>query len=396
MGWLRLAIKYIAYHKFKSLILIACIFLTAFLPIAIGLLLQQFNQKIVARATETPIVIGAKGSRLDLTLHTLYFKTPIDETIPFSHVRDIRDTEWANPIPVYSKFTAKDFPIVGTNLDYFDFRGLRLEAGNGLVTLGDCVIGSKVWEKTRIGIGETLISDRENLLDIGGSTPLKMHVRGILKTTDTPDDWCVFVDLKTAWIIEGLGHGHQELADVADEESDLKILNRDDEKIVASAAVRPYLEINDSNIDSFHFHGETKDFPISSIIAVAPDKKSQTLLIGRYQACVDDAQAVIPESVVGQLMSMVFRVKQFFDANAILIAISTALLLLLVVLLSLKLRQREMDTMFKLGCSRGTILLLQVGEMAIVFLVSAVLVAFATGFVWQISGGLVQRLLLGQ
>ena len=93
---------------------------------------------------------------------------------------------------------------------------------------------------------------------------------------------------------------------------------------------------------------------------------------------------------------MVFRVKQFFDANAILIAISTALLLLLVVLLSLKLRQREMDTMFKLGCSRGTILLLQVGEMAIVFLVSAVLVAFATGFVWQISGGLVQRLLLGQ
>ena len=393
MGWLRLAIKYIAYHKFKSLILIACIFLTAFLPIAIGLLLNQFNQKIVARANETPIIIGAKGSRLDLTLHTLYFKTPIDETITFSHVNDIRETSWATAIPIYSRFTARKFPIVGTNLDYFDFRGLRLEAGSGLVTLGDCVIGSKVWEATKVGVGQSLISDRENLLDIGGSTPLKMHVRGILKTSNTPDDWCVFVDLKTAWIIEGLGHGHQELAN---EESELKILNRDDEKIVASAAVRPFLEINENNIDSFHFHGDTKDFPISSVIAIAPDEKSETLLIGRYQTGVDDVQVVVPKTVVGQLMSMVFRVKQFFDANAILIAISTALLLLLVVLLSLKLRQREMDTMFKLGCSRGTIVMLQIGEMAIVFLISAVLVAYASFFVWQISGGIVQRLLLGQ
>ena len=142
MGWLRLALKYIAFHKFKSLILIACIFLTAFLPIVMGLLLKQFNEKIVSRANETPVVIGAKGSSLDLTLHTLYFKTSIDETIPFSHVDDIRETGWANPIPVYSRFTAKEFPVVGTTLDYFDFRGLRIEAGDGLVTLGDCVLGN--------------------------------------------------------------------------------------------------------------------------------------------------------------------------------------------------------------------------------------------------------------
>ena len=394
MGWLRLALKYIAYHKFKSLILIACIFLTAFLPIAINLLLKKFDEKIVSRAAETPVVIGAKGSGLDLTLHTLYFKTSVDETIPFSHTNDIRETGWAKPIPVYSRFTAKkDFPIVGTTLDYFDFRDLSIETGDGLVTLGDCVIGSKVAEKAGITVGESLISDRKNMLDIAGSTPLKMHVRGILKPSNTPDDWCIFVDLKTAWVIEGLGHGHEELAD---ETSDLKIIGRDENKIVASAAVRPYLEINDNNIDSFHFHGNISEFPVSSVIAIAPDKKSETLLIGRYETGVDDAQIVVPLNEVNQLMSIVFRVKQFFDANAFLIAISTFLLLFLVVLLSLKLRSREMDTMFRLGCSRGTIALLQVGEMAIVFLVSALLVTAAVWFVWQISGEFVQRLLLGQ
>ncbi len=393
MGWFRLALKYITYHKFKTLILIACISLTAFLPIAIGLLLSRFNEKIVARATSTPLLIGAKGSRLDLTLHALYFKTSIPETIPYRVVDEVRKTGWAKPIPIYSRFTAKTFPIVGTSLEYFDFRHLEIAVGSPLVSLGDCVVGSRVAQVEHLKPGDTLLSDRENILDIAGLYPLKMHVRGVLKPSKTPDDWAVFVDLKTAWIIEALGHGHQDLQTETDEG---KILARDDTRIVASAAVLPYTQITDNNIDSFHFHGDTGDFPISAVIAIAPDEKSETLLIGRYRTAETGAQIVSPSEVVQQLMSMVFRVKQFFDANALLIAMSTLMLLVLVVLLSMKLRDREMETMFKLGCSRGTIAMLQVAEMTIVFLISGVLVAIAVWLTWQISGDLVQSLLLGQ
>ena len=131
MNAFRLALKYISYHKLKTMILIACIFLTAFLPMAIGILLNQFNEKIISRATKTPIVMGAKGSRLDLTLHTLYFKSPINETIQYQNVIDVQETGWATPIPIYSKFKARKHPIVGTTLDYFDFRNLRLASGDG-------------------------------------------------------------------------------------------------------------------------------------------------------------------------------------------------------------------------------------------------------------------------
>jgi putative ABC transport system permease protein len=93
-------------------------------------------------------------------------------------------------------------------------------------------------------------------------------------------------------------------------------------------------------------------------------------------------------------MSMVFRVNQFFNANAILIAVSTALLLILVVLLSLRLRKREMETMFKLGCSRSTIAMLQIGEMGIIFGVALILLAFAVWGVWLASGDLVESLLV--
>ena len=59
--------------------------------------------------------------------------------------------------------------------------------------------------------------------------------------------------------------------------------------------------------------------------------------------------------------------------NALLVFISTGLLLILVVLLSLKLRADEMQTMFKIGCSRSTIALLQTGELVLVFLLSGLL-----------------------
>ena len=148
------------------------------------------------------------------------------------------------------------------------------------------------------------------------------------------------------------------------------------------------------NIGSFHFHGNVDDFPITSVIVVAKNVKDETILQGRYESGTSEVQFARPAVVVRELMSMVFRVNQFFNANAILIAISTALLLLLVVLLSLRLRQREMETMFKLGCSRGTIAMLQIGEMGIIFGVALILLAFAVWGVWLISGDVVESLLV--
>ena len=139
IGPLRLALKYVAYQRFKTLILIGCIFLTALLPIAIKLLLWQFNEKIMARADSTPIVIGAKGSSLDLTIHALYFKKQPPETVEFGDWKELGENEHVRAIPIHAKFSARGFPIVGTTLDYFDFRKLNINSGNQFEVLGDCV-----------------------------------------------------------------------------------------------------------------------------------------------------------------------------------------------------------------------------------------------------------------
>lgn len=396
-GWLQLAWKYICYHKTKSAILVACIFLTLFLPFSFGILLSEFNQQIIARSESTPLVIGAQGSGLDLTLQALYFKNRTPNTINYGKVSEIESSGRVSAIPIHARYTAQKFPVVGTSLAYFKFRQLELADGNPLTILGDCVVGDAVAKRLKLKIGDQVLTDSENVLNFVGDTPLNMNVRGILAPSNSPDDGAIFVDLKTAWVIQGLGHGHQNLED----ETDPDFAVRRGNKIEARATVLPYLEITEDNIDSFHFHGDEKEFPISAVIAIPSDERSQTLFMGEYQGsnskqiAETGVQLVQPRIVIRDLMDIVFRVKQFFDVNALLVSLSTVLLLALVILLSTRLRAGEMETMFKLGCNRSTIALLQVGEMIFVFSIAVVLVVVALWGIRLVAGDLVRSLLVG-
>jgi len=386
-GPLSLAWWYVRHHKVKSLILIASVVLTVLLPVTIRILLWQFNQKVASRADATQAVVGATGSDLDLALNATYFRiNPDMKTIRYDELKYIEEAGLAAAIPVHVRFTASDFHVVGTSLDYFKYRGLEVEDGFPFGTLGDCVL---------VKPGQRLESDRRNALAFAGETPLRMTVAGVLKPSGSPDDQVVFVDVKTAWVIEGLGHGHEDLSDAA--EDSVQVLKKTDKQVIASAGVTEFIEITDNNIGSFHFHGNVEDFPLTSIIVVADSEENETILQGRYQTDPERSgkQLARPPVVIRELMGMVLRVNRFFEANSMLVGLATAMLLVLVVVLSLRLRAREMETMFRIGCSRGTIVWLQVWELVIVFAVAAVVLTGLIVWVWSISGEIVQALLIG-
>jgi putative ABC transport system permease protein len=195
---LYIAWKYVRYNKVKTFTLIACITLIAFLPVSLELLLDESEQQLMSRAVSTPLVVGEKGSALDLLMNTLYFGDEVPELITMETAEEVTDSDLAYPVPMYVRFKARGFPIVGTTLDYFEFRGLEIARGQSLAMLGDCIIGSTVSERLGIKPGDSLVSSPENLFDLAGVYPLKMKVVGILAKSHTSDDLAVFVDLKTA------------------------------------------------------------------------------------------------------------------------------------------------------------------------------------------------------
>lgn len=387
----RLAWRHLAFHRLRTTILVLCVTLTIALPLGLKFLVDRFQTQLRARAAATPLVIGAPGSQFDLAISTLYFDARPPPPISMATSDYVAKTGLATAIPMHLRFRARKFPIVGTTLDYFSFRGSRLRDGQPLIRLGDCVLGASVADALQLSPGDRLLSDPENVFDLAGTYPLNMRVVGILAKSNTPDDRAVFVDIGSAWIIEGIGHGHQGLESESD---DNLILQRTEKSVTASAAVVQYTEITDENVGSFHFHGKPEEFPISSVIAVPHDEASATKLMGRFVSESSSVRIVEPTQVVEQLLAIVLRIKAFFDVAAWLVGIVTGMFLVLVTLLNLKLRQAEMQTMFKLGCSRGTIAQLQIAELAIVLVTSLVLAVAIASLIQQFGPDILRRVLL--
>ena len=176
---LYLAWKYISFNKIKTATLIACITIILFLPTGLDLLLDESEHQLMSRAEVTPLIVGAKGSALDLVMNTLYFDDELPELSSMEAAKRISESGLGLPIPVYVRFRARDYPIVGTTLDYLNLRSLRVAEGRGLAVLGECVVGAKVAEALELSPGDALVSSPESLFDIAGVYPLKMHVVGV-------------------------------------------------------------------------------------------------------------------------------------------------------------------------------------------------------------------------
>jgi putative ABC transport system permease protein len=301
----------------------------------------------------------------------------------------IADSELALPIPMYVRFKARGNPIVGTTLDYFEFRKLQIAQGRLFAMLGDCVLGAKVAQNLSLKPGDSLVSSPESLFDLAGIYPLKMKVVGILKKSYTSDDLAVFVDLKTTWVIQGLGHGHQDVTKLKDP---TLVLKRTESNVAATAKLFHYTEITEKNMATFHFHGNLSAYPIGAVITVPYDAKSGTILRGRYLAKEETQQIVKPEEVIAGLLENIFRIKNVLDAVIAVVALATVLAIILVFALSLRLRQREIQTVFKIGCSRMTIVKLMAAEIMIIALASAILCAVLMFVVQNMSHDLVRML----
>ena len=367
-----LAWQYLTFHRWKTITLVGALTLIVYLPIGLRVLVDQSSRQLTARAMATPLLVGAKGSPLELVLNTLYFGSDHPELTRYAEASRVAGSGLAAAIPMYVRFEARGHPIVGTSLDYFEFRGLRLAAGRNLAMLGESVVGARVAERYGLAPGDYVISSPESVFDIAGVYPLKMRVVGVLGFSDSADDDAIFVDVKTAWVIQGIGHGHQ---DLTRPEAAAGVLGREGNRVIANASVVQYNEITENNLESFHFHGDLSDYPLSAVLAVPFDQRSSALLQGRYESAEDLAQVVTPVTVMNDLLGTILTVERFVVAGAVIVGLATLATAVLVFLLSLRLRRRERMTLLKIGGSRPVVAAVMASEVVVVLIGGTLLAA---------------------
>jgi putative ABC transport system permease protein len=371
-----LAWRYLRHNRARTAILVACLALIGALPPALHRMLDEGERRMTARAEATPLLVGSRGSAVDLVLKALYFNEAATPPVAMAEADRIAEGGLADSLPIYARFRVHGIPVVGITLDYFDFRKLVPAAGELPAMLGDCVLGADAAAELGLKPGDGLPTAPDNPFDLAGAYPLKLKVAGVLQKTRGPDDRAVFVDLQTAWVMEGLGHGHAEEA---------KPAARRDGILGASAPAETvaYTEITPENLASFHFHGDPATYPVSAVIALPHDRKSAALLRGRYLDDAGKAQIVLPLDVARGLLRNVFRVGELFDGLLLLVGAATLLAIALVFALSLRLRRREIETIHLIGCGRWTVARLVAAEIALIALAAGLL---GFGLLWLADG----------
>lgn len=361
--------RHLRTHWGQATVLVLCYAVVFFIPSAAELLIDRYERELMARAGSTPLVAGARGNRFDLTLAALYFRQANLEPVPVTEADALQEEEGILAIPLNVRHTARKVPIVATSPEYFEWRALEAKSGTLPLQLGDVVLGARAAESMGLSAGEALFSDPSDLYDISKPPALKMRITGVLEETGRADDDVVFVDIKTAWILEGVSHAHQ---DVTKDLDPKLVLGRSEDQIVVSPALVTYQEVTEDNVASFHYHGDRVLLPLTAILVVPETAKIQTMLKARINTA-KVYQMVVPKEVMEDLMSIVFRVKTLFEGLWGLLAGATIALTGLVWWLSTRLRAAEMQTLERLGCRRFTVAWLYVTEFSWILFASVIL-----------------------
>ena len=172
-----------------------------------GVVTRMFSQN----ATGFQLILGAKGSPMQLVLNTIYFLDRPIENVPYKRYLEVKEKSWvAHAIPFALGDTTEDgrFRIVGTIPEYFEVeyvpeKKFALQDGRFLEGTFDAVIGARVARAYGWKVGHKFpIAHGGNLADIHAE---KFAVAGILAPTGLPIDRAVFIHYDGFYEIPGHG-----------------------------------------------------------------------------------------------------------------------------------------------------------------------------------------------
>ena len=190
------------------------------LSLSIGLLLgvKQLNKVFESQLQQSlngvDMVVGAKGSPLQLVLSTVLHIDNPTGNISYNEAKKIAENKYiGSAIPIAIGDNYKGYKIVGTSIDYVDLNKTSIEAGAMFNKTYEVVIGNAVSENLNLNIGDTFYSGHgmiENAVESHDDYPLK--VVGILKPTQNVIDRLILTNLESIWHL----HEHEDENDNQD------------------------------------------------------------------------------------------------------------------------------------------------------------------------------------
>ena len=198
-------LRFVLYSlKYRFLNSFLSIMLTAF-GVSIALLISQFGNHIQNRINldgqGIDIVVGAKGSPLQLILSSVYHIDIPTGNIAYSQAKKIMNNpQIKESIPLALGDNWRGFRIVGTTTNYIRHYDMSLSTGRYWDQNFEVVVGSSV----NLDIGDEFMGVHGLLEDGSSHEEHKYNVVGILKPSGTVIDRLILTSLNSVLDIHGL------------------------------------------------------------------------------------------------------------------------------------------------------------------------------------------------
>ena len=397
MNLLKLSWKNII-NKPLSMLLSLILFALGVGMISLLLLLNdQLQNKFDKNLAGIDLVIGAKGSPLQMILCNMYH---IDSPTGNVSIKEVRP--FLNPkhplikkaVPLSLGDSHKSYRIVGTTHDlvalYLDkkeeekqevdpsmprkpkpFVGVEsygqdeiLSAGKLWIEDFEVTIGAAVASDLNLKLGDTFSSSHGFVLDdnLVHEDASELKVVGILQPTGAVVDQLILTNTQTVWKVHG-DHAHEEGEEHAHDDHAHDEHDHDHAHDHAHDDGHTHEPVAEKLVDD-----EPKslmdevDKDITSLLVLFKHRNFQTLNMMRSINENTDMQAATPAFEINRLYSMLGVGTDALQVLALVIILVSGISIFISLFSSLKERRYELSLMRVMGASRGTLFLLIIIE----------------------------------
>ncbi|MFD2202184.1 ABC transporter permease [Shivajiella indica] len=210
MNMLKLSWKYLISKPLSTGLNILLLALGLAIITVLILIQDQFENKMTKDAEGIDLVVGAKGSPLQLILSSIYhidFPTgniEMNDAMALSKNRLIK-----NIIPLGLGDNYQGYRIVGTNHDYLELYSAKMGTGSPWDKPFDVVLGSEVANKLNLKVGDQFVGSH----GIGSSShehdEHPYTITGILAPMGNVLDKLILTSIESVWYTHDEDHDHE-------------------------------------------------------------------------------------------------------------------------------------------------------------------------------------------
>lgn len=351
--------------KKKKLSTFLSVLLIAFGVGLLSLLIQfnkQFNEQFEKNQAGIDLVVGAKGSPLQLILNSMFhIDAPIGNVLieDAAFLFNPKNPFIKTAIPLSIGDSYKTYRIVGTTQQFINLYTAELSQGAFWVQPLEVVIGNAVAKELNLEIGSTFFSSHgfnEGDLEHDDGDPFR--VVGILKPSGTVADKIILTSTESIWKVHD-GHNHSteenhedhEHEENEEHEHDHHDHNHSHDSHEASGENNPSI-VNHENIESNPTEIEkilaNPDKQITSVLVKFHSDKKRSVPVINMPRNINEntpVMATAPTYELNKLLANVGAALKSLSYLAFLIAIISALSIFVSLFNNLKDRQYELAMM---------------------------------------------------